>query len=64
MGTKSVSALVLGALFATVSFAQNINGSIAGRVVDQQGAVVPNVSVTAIDAAQQSRISTKTNGHP
>ena len=62
MGTKSVSALVLGALFATVSFAQNINGSIAGRVVDQQGAVVPNVSVTAIDAAQQSRISTKTNG--
>jgi hypothetical protein len=57
----SMLIIMLALLFATTAFAQNINGSIAGRVIDQQGAVVPNASVTAIDLTQQINVTTKTS---
>ena len=58
---RSAWIFVLVALLATASFAQNINGSITGRVTDQQGAVVPNAAVTANDPSQQISVATKTN---
>lgn len=61
MTNRSTSILVLIALFAAVSFAQNINGSITGRVTDQQGALVPNAMVTAIDATQATSVMSTTN---
>src|SRR5689334_5972262 len=58
---RSAWIIVLAALSAALSFSQNINGSITGRVTDQQGAVVPNASVTALDTTQQISVTTKTN---
>jgi hypothetical protein len=57
--TAWIGALIV--LFVTVSAAQNISGSITGRVTDQQGAVVPSVSVTATDPNQQISVATRTN---
>jgi hypothetical protein len=51
---------VLPALLVSAAHAQNINGSIAGRVTDQQGSV-PGGSVTVSDPSQQISVSTKTN---
>jgi hypothetical protein len=53
--------IALAILFGVTSFAQNINGSITGRITDQQGAVVPNAAVTANDLSQQISVATKTN---
>src|SRR5438105_1728435 len=61
MTKQSVSIAVFFAMFATVSFGQNINGSISGRVTDQQGAVVPNAAVTVLDPSQQISVTTKSN---
>src|ERR1700731_1694204 len=53
--------IVLALVVATTGYTQNINGSLAGRVVDQQGAVVPNASVIASDLTQKLNVTTKTN---
>jgi hypothetical protein len=42
-------------------FAQTISGSIAGRVVDAQGAVVPNASVTITEPSKNLSVSSKTS---
>ena len=42
-------------------FAQTISGSIAGRVVDAQGGVVPNAAVTITEPSKNLRVSTKTS---
>ena len=52
---------VLLALLVSAAHAQNINGSITGRVTDQQGLAVPGGSVTVSDPSQQISVSTKTN---
>ncbi len=59
---RRVSATILLILFATSvpGFAQNITGSMSGRVVDQQGSAVPNATVTATDTARKSNSVTKT----
>src|SRR6202046_2172410 len=44
---RRVSATILALLFSAHVYAQNITGSMSGRVVDQQGAVVGNATVTA-----------------
>jgi len=56
----SMLIIVLAWLLGTTAYTQNINGSIAGRVVDQQGAVVPNASVTAIDLTLKINVTTRT----
>jgi hypothetical protein len=43
------------------AFAQNITGSMSGRVVDQQGAIVGNATVTAIEKDKKVNSVTKTN---
>jgi hypothetical protein len=52
-------------LFAVVvvfqASAQNISGSISGHVIDQQGAAIPNTTVTAVEPAKKLTVTTKTN---
>jgi hypothetical protein len=61
---RKVSLAILLTLFilAVQGYAQNITGSMAGRIVDQQGAVVPDATVTALEPAKKVNITTKTNG--
>lgn len=61
---RRVSAMIFLALcmLAVGAYAQNITGSMAGRVVDQQGASVPNATVTVTEPAKKITVSTKTNG--
>ena len=57
-----VSVLILSvSVAASFASAQNINGTISGRVTDQQGALIPNATVTAIEPNQQVTVTTKTN---
>src|SRR4051812_17734219 len=58
---RRISATILLLLFvlAFQGYAQNITGSMGGRVVDQQGSAVPNATVTATESAKKVVISTK-----
>ncbi|HVW83274.1 MAG TPA: carboxypeptidase-like regulatory domain-containing protein, partial [Bryobacteraceae bacterium] len=49
-------------VLAFQAYAQNITGSMTGRIVDQQGAAVPNATVTANEPAKKVNVSTKTTG--
>src|SRR5438270_2260356 len=53
---------VLTVVLFSMSFlqAQEFRGLIIGQVTDQQGAVIPNVTITA--AGPQQKYTTKTNG--
>ncbi len=54
-------ALTLAGLTATAAFAQETRGSIAGRVVDPSGAVVPGVHLTATHVATNTKTKATTN---
>ena len=58
---RKVFLLILISLFvlALQGYAQNITGSMSGRVVDAQGAAVPNATVTANEPAKLVNVSTK-----
>jgi hypothetical protein len=57
---RRVSLTILALLFLTAAgYAQNITGSMSGRVVDQQGNVVPNATVTAIEPSKKLTIAAK-----
>ena len=59
---RKTTMMLMGLLLAGLpGFAQTISGSIAGRVVDAQGAVVPNASVTVIEPSKNLRVSSKTS---
>src|ERR1700735_1796078 len=57
---RRVSATILALLFSAHVYAQNITGSMSGRVVDQQGAVVGNATVTAGEVNKRVSSVTKT----
>jgi hypothetical protein len=59
---RRVSLTILVSLFlsAAAMYAQNITGSMSGRVVDGQGNVVPNAAVTATEPSKKLTIATKT----
>ena len=62
--TTMLAGLILAALLAAVpGTAQTISGSISGRVVDSQGAVVPNATVSVTEPSKNLKISTKTSGN-
>src|ERR1051325_3228090 len=42
-------------------YGQNVSGQMSGRILDPQGAAVPNATVTATDASKQISVATKTN---
>src|SRR5436189_6120283 len=56
--------LVLAAMFAFAvqGYAQNITGSMSGRVIDQQGASVPNAMVTVTEPAKRVTVQQKSTG--
>src|SRR6202451_269300 len=60
MRRVSLAILVTSLLFVVHAYAQNITGSMSGRVVDQQGAVVANATVTAREKDKKVNTVTKT----
>jgi hypothetical protein len=54
--------LILGLAATSFLEGQTISGSIAGRVVDPQGAAVPNALVTATETSKNFSVNARTNG--
>ncbi len=61
MQRVSLMILVPLCLLTAAGYAQNITGSMSGRVVDQSGSVVPNATVTAVEPAKNYVVTTKSN---
>jgi hypothetical protein len=63
MRSKSIVlfALCLALTFASHSFAQTTSSSIAGSVVDQQGAAIPNARVSATEQTRNFTLNTVTD---
>ncbi len=61
MRKLSATIITLMSVLAFQAQAQNISGSISGRVVDQQGAAVPSASVTATEPTRNVSTAAKTS---
>ncbi len=59
--TRYVALLALGLFLVTGQIGQTETGQITGTIQDQSGAVVPNASITAVNAATGALRSTTTN---
>jgi Carboxypeptidase regulatory-like domain len=46
-----LASLVLSVMLAVPAIAQQTSGNISGRIVDQQGAIIPGATVTAANPA-------------
>lgn len=53
------TSLLCALLLAAGAYAQTIDGSISGRILDSQGGAVQNASVTVTDPAKNVRVSTQ-----
>lgn len=60
MSKTTIMVLPIFLLLSGLGSAQNITGSLSGRVVDQQGASVANASITVTEPARNVRIAVKT----
>ena len=60
MRKVSVQILLSVLALGVRGYAQNITGSISGRIVDPSGAAVPNASVLATESAKKTSITTIT----
>ena len=59
---RKTTIFLVGLLLAGLSgYAQTISGSVSGRVVDSQGAVIPNATVTVTEPAKDVKVTTKTS---
>jgi hypothetical protein len=59
---RKTTMFLVGLLLAGLSgYAQTISGSMSGRVVDSQGAVVPGATVTVAEPAKDVKVATKTS---
>ena len=54
--------IVLALALAVCASAQNITGSITGKVMDAAGAVIPDVAVTLTNVATNISSTARTNG--
>ncbi|MCL6506510.1 MAG: TonB-dependent receptor [Bryobacteraceae bacterium] len=61
MNRGLIALLALGCVGIQPARAQQFRGSITGRVVDAQQAVVPNVTITATNLETQARYQTESN---
>lgn len=61
MRTVSAAILSLMLVLGFHAYAQTISGSISGRIIDAQGAVIPNASVTATEPTKNVTVNTKSN---
>jgi outer membrane receptor protein involved in Fe transport len=62
MRKVSLAILLLVALILAVpGFAQNISGSLSGRLIDQQGATVANATITVVEPSKNTTDTTKTS---
>ena len=57
---KTAWIFVLSLVLAAAGHAQNITGSLAGRVVDPQGSAVPNAQVSVTEASKNLTVTQKT----
>jgi hypothetical protein len=55
------SAWAAGLVFAAVGYTQEFRGSLSGRVIDQQAAVVPNVKIVATETETGAKFQTVSN---
>ena len=60
--SQRLGKLIVAAAFALAlpGYAQNITGSMSGRVIDQQGASIPNAAVTVTEPAKRVTATQKT----
>src|ERR1700761_3826433 len=55
-----ISVLLSALILAVQGYAQNITGSISGRVVDPSGAAIPDATVQANDSVRNTTVKTIT----
>jgi len=60
--SRTLISLFLLLAFATAAFAQSNTGSITGVVADQNGAVVPNATVTVTNQGTNEKRTAQTDG--
>ena len=60
--SRSLISLFVLLVFATAAFAQSNTGSITGVVSDQNGAVVPNATVTVTNQGTNEKRTAQTDG--
>jgi len=60
--SRTLISLFVLLVFATAAFAQSNTGSITGVVTDQNGAVVPNATVTVTNQGTNEKRTAQTDG--
>src|SRR5690242_20532915 len=61
MRTIAASAIAVLLSFAGPAYSQEFRGSLGGRIIDPQQAVIPDVKITAVNRDTGARFSTVSN---